>query len=109
VGEVPAFLGPNGAGKTTTIRGVLTGSVRTQLPKLLGAAIAQLPAAIVLPAVAVLLFGLLPWESTALAWTAVALVGERDKVGEATRRALRGPEAGEGRGTSGGSRRRAGR
>jgi hypothetical protein len=25
--------------------------------------------------VAVLLFGLLPWESTALAWTAVALVG----------------------------------
>jgi putative exporter of polyketide antibiotics len=29
----------------------------------------------VLPAVAVLLFGLLPWESTALAWTAVALVG----------------------------------
>ena len=26
-------------------------------------------------AVAVLLFGLLPWESTALAWTAVALVG----------------------------------
>jgi hypothetical protein len=29
----------------------------------------------VLPAVAVLLFGLLPWESIALAWTAVALVG----------------------------------
>ena len=54
--------------------GVLTGSVRTQLPRLLGAATAQLPAAIVLPAVAVLLFGLLPWESTALAWTAVALV-----------------------------------
>jgi hypothetical protein len=26
----------------------------------------------VLPAVAVLLFGLLPWESIALAWTAVA-------------------------------------
>ena len=54
--------------------GVLTGSVSTQLPKLLGAATAQLPAAIVLPTVAVLLFGLLPWESTALAWTAVALV-----------------------------------
>ena len=54
--------------------GVLTGSVRTQLPRLLGAATAQLPAAIVLPAVAVMLFGLLPWESTALAWTAVALV-----------------------------------
>jgi ABC-2 type transport system permease protein len=55
--------------------GNLTGSVGTQLPKLLGAALTRLPAAIVLPAVAVLLFGLLPWESTALAWTAVALVG----------------------------------
>jgi hypothetical protein len=29
----------------------------------------------VLAAVAVLLFGLLPWESVALAWTAVSLVG----------------------------------
>src|SRR5215831_17359768 len=29
----------------------------------------------VLPAVAVLLFGLLSWESTALAWSAVALAG----------------------------------
>ena len=46
-----------------------------QVPKLLGAAVARLPAAMMLPAVAVLLFGLLPWESTALAWTAVALVG----------------------------------
>jgi ABC-2 type transport system permease protein len=54
--------------------GILTGSVSTQLPTLLGAAVARLPAAIVLPAAAVLLFGLLPWESTALAWTAVALV-----------------------------------
>jgi ABC-2 type transport system permease protein len=55
--------------------GILTGSVSTQLPELLGAALARLPAAMVLPAVAVLLFGLLPWESTALAWTAVALAG----------------------------------
>jgi hypothetical protein len=30
---------------------------------------------LVLAAVAVLLFGLLPWESVALAWTAMALVG----------------------------------
>ena len=30
---------------------------------------------LVLAAVAVLLFGLLPWESTALAWSAVALAG----------------------------------
>ena len=55
--------------------GILTGSVSTQLPQLLGAAIARMPAAMVLPAVAVLLLGLLPWESTALAWTAVALAG----------------------------------
>jgi ABC-2 type transport system permease protein len=55
--------------------GILTGSVTTELPKLLGASVARLPAAMVLASVAVLLFGLLPWESTALAWTAVALVG----------------------------------
>jgi ABC-2 type transport system permease protein len=55
--------------------GILTGSVSTQLPQLLGAAAARLPAAMVLPAVAILLFGWLPWESTALPWTAVALVG----------------------------------
>jgi polyether ionophore transport system permease protein len=55
--------------------GILTGSVRTQVPRLLGAALARLPATMVLPAVAVLLFGLLPWESIALAWTAMALVG----------------------------------
>ena len=55
--------------------GILTGSVSTQLPQLLGAAAARLPATMVVAAAAVLLFGLLPWESTALAWTAVALVG----------------------------------
>ena len=55
--------------------GILTGSVGTQVPQLLGAAAARLPAVLVLAAVAVLLFGLLPWESTALAWTAVALTG----------------------------------
>jgi ABC-2 type transport system permease protein len=45
------------------------------VPQLLGAALARLPAVLVLAAVAVLLFGLLPWESTALAWSAVALAG----------------------------------
>ena len=55
--------------------GVLTGSVSTQVPRLLGAALARLPATMVVAAVAVMLFGLLPWESIALAWTAVALVG----------------------------------
>jgi ABC-2 type transport system permease protein len=55
--------------------GVLTGSVSTQMPRVLGAALARLPATMVVAAVAVFLFGLLPWESIALAWTAVALVG----------------------------------
>jgi ABC-2 type transport system permease protein len=55
--------------------GILTGSASTQLPQLLGAALARLPAVLVLAAVAILLFGLLPWESTALAWSAVALAG----------------------------------
>ena len=55
--------------------GILTGSVSTQVPKLLGAAAARLPATLALAAVAVLLFGLLPWESTGLAWSAVALAG----------------------------------
>ena len=55
--------------------GILTGSVSTQVPKLLGAAAARLPATMALAAVAVLLFGLLPWESTGLAWSAVALAG----------------------------------
>ncbi len=55
--------------------GILTGSVSTQVPQLLGAALARLPAVLVLAAVAVFLFGLLPWESTALAWSAVALAG----------------------------------
>jgi ABC-2 type transport system permease protein len=54
--------------------GILTGSVSTQVPVLLGAALARLPAALVLAAVTVLVFGLLPWESVALAWTVVAVV-----------------------------------
>ena len=55
--------------------GILTGSASTQVPYLLGAALARLPAVLVLAAVAVLLFGLLPWESVALGWSAVALAG----------------------------------
>jgi ABC-2 type transport system permease protein len=55
--------------------GVLTGSAGTQVPSLLGAALARLPATMVLTAVAVLLFGLLPWASVALAWTVVAVTG----------------------------------
>jgi ABC-2 type transport system permease protein len=55
--------------------GILTGSVSTQVPMLLAAALARLPAVLVLAAVAIMLFGLLPWESTAMAWSAVALAG----------------------------------
>jgi ABC-2 type transport system permease protein len=55
--------------------GILTGSVSTQMPQLLGAAFARLPAVLVLAAVAVLVVGLLPWESAAVAWGAVVLVG----------------------------------
>jgi ABC-2 type transport system permease protein len=55
--------------------GISTGSVGTQVPSLLGAALARLPATLVLAAVAVIAFGLLPWASVALAWSAVALVG----------------------------------
>jgi len=86
-GEVHAFLGPNGAGKTTTIR-ILLGLLRKDGGEvsLLGAdpwrdavelhrRLARLPATMVVAAPAVLLFGLLPWECIALAWTAVALVG----------------------------------
>lgn len=53
--------------------GIPTGSVRTEVPSLLGAALAKLPAALVLAALAAALVGLLPWESVAVAWTAVAL------------------------------------
>jgi len=55
--------------------GTLTRSVSTQVPRLLGAAAVQLPATMTLAAVAVLLFGLLPWEANGLAWSAVALAG----------------------------------
>ena len=55
--------------------GLLTGSVRTEVPSLLGAAIVKLPAATVLVGLAMAVVGLLPWESVAVAWTALALTG----------------------------------
>ena len=55
--------------------GIATGSGSTQVPAMLGAALARLPAVLVLAGVAVLLFGLLPWESVALAWSTLALAG----------------------------------
>jgi putative exporter of polyketide antibiotics len=69
---VPATRGP---GLSTGLGyGVPTGSVSIQAPRLLDGAFARLPATMVIAAVAVLLLGLLPWESIALAWTAVVLV-----------------------------------
>lgn len=53
--------------------GLAVGSVSTHVPALLGAALARLPAILLLVALAVAFFGLLPWESMPLAWTAVAL------------------------------------
>ncbi|HXW86942.1 MAG TPA: ABC transporter permease [Streptosporangiaceae bacterium] len=53
--------------------GLLTGAVATEVPSVLAAALAKLPAALVLAALAIALVGLLPWESVAVAWTAVAL------------------------------------
>jgi ABC-2 type transport system permease protein len=54
--------------------GLLTGSVSTQVPQLLGAALARWPAVLVLAGLAAALFGLLPWESIAVAWGVLALV-----------------------------------
>jgi len=54
--------------------GILTGSASTQVPQLLGAALARWPAVLVLAGLAVALFGLLPWESTAIAWGVLALI-----------------------------------
>jgi ABC-2 type transport system permease protein len=54
--------------------GLRVGSAGHQVARLLGAAFAQLPSALVLAAVAVLLFGLAPRAAVAGAWTAVGLV-----------------------------------
>jgi ABC-2 type transport system permease protein len=63
--------------------GIPAGSVSAQVPRLLGAALARLPATLVIAAIAILLFGLLPWESVALAWAAVAMVGVVAVFGQA--------------------------
>jgi ABC-2 type transport system permease protein len=53
--------------------GVRAGSAGTQVGRMTGAALAQLPSALVLAGVAVLLFGLLPRVAVAGAWTAVGV------------------------------------
>jgi ABC-2 type transport system permease protein len=59
-----------GAGLAFGLRGGDTG---TQVPRLLGAALAQFPAVLAVAAVAVLLFGLLPEACVAGGWTALAV------------------------------------
>jgi ABC-2 type transport system permease protein len=53
--------------------GLRAGETGTQLPRLLGAALAQWPAVLAVAAVAVLLFGLWPQSCVAGGWTALAL------------------------------------
>jgi ABC-2 type transport system permease protein len=53
--------------------GLRVGDVGGQLPRMLGAALAQLPAALVVAGVAVALFGLLPRSCVAGGWTALTV------------------------------------
>ncbi|MGO8960795.1 MAG: ABC transporter permease [Streptosporangiaceae bacterium] len=55
--------------------GAATSDVSTQLPRLLGAGLAQVPAALAVAAIGVLLVGLLPQASVAGGWTALAITG----------------------------------
>jgi ABC-2 type transport system permease protein len=54
--------------------GLRTGSAGPELARMIGAAMGQLPSALVLSAVAIGFFGLLPRASAAGAWTALGLV-----------------------------------
>jgi ABC-2 type transport system permease protein len=61
--------------------GLRAGDPGTQLPRLLGAALAQLPAALVVAAVAVALFGLLPQSCVGGGWAALALAAVLVELG----------------------------
>ncbi len=63
--------------------GLRAGSAGSQVTRMLGAAMGQLPSALALAAVAVLVFGLLPRASVAGAWSAVGLVVVIDLFGQA--------------------------
>lgn len=62
--------------------GLRTGDAGTQVTRMLGAALAQLPASLAVAAVAVLVFGLAPQAAVAGAWTAVGLVVVIELFGE---------------------------
>ncbi len=55
--------------------GAATSDVAAQLPRLLGAGLAQVPASLAVAAVGVLFVGLLPQASMAGGWTALAIAG----------------------------------
>jgi ABC-2 type transport system permease protein len=65
--------------------GLRAGDVGTQVPRLLGAALVQLPAALVVAGVAVALFGLRPAWSVPGGWTALALATLAALLGPALR------------------------
>ncbi len=62
--------------------GLRAGSAGSQVARMLGAAMGQLPSALALAAVAVLVFGVLPRASVPGAWGAVALVVLLDLFGQ---------------------------
>ena len=63
------------AGVTTGLGyGLRAGSAGSEVARMTGAALAQLPSVLVLAAIAVLVFGLLPRASVPAAWTALGLV-----------------------------------
>ncbi len=65
--------------------GLRTGDVGTQLPRLFGAALAQVPAAWLMAGVTVALFGLAPRLAVPAAWTALGVVALLTLVGPALR------------------------
>ena len=66
-------LAAAGLGAGLVVRAARPGTTGTQLPRLLGAALAQWPAVLAVAAVAVLLFGLWPESCVAGGWTALGL------------------------------------
>jgi ABC-2 type transport system permease protein len=65
--------------------GLRTGDVATQLPRLLGAALAQVPAAWLMAGVAVALFGLAPRVAASAGWAALGVIALLTLVGPTLR------------------------
>ncbi len=65
--------------------GLRAGDPGTQVPRLLGAALAQLPAALVVAGVAVAMFGLLPQSCVGGGWAALALAAVLVELGPTLR------------------------